>query len=148
MARFRICDSSYNFSYTNVPTSDNSCSQTLNATEGMNVPFDTRLLFGEQGDCHCIEEVTVLRVRKDRSNDVGTIVYSCDETRHNCNSTREFVVSRGSQKPYDFSLVLQSVEMSNSGMYFVEVEVKQPGLSSVRRFWKIFHLRIDPGEFI
>ena len=113
----------------------------------MSVTFDTRLLFGEQGDCQCIEEVTVLRVRKFTADDPNQIVFFCDE-RRSCHSKEGFVVRRGSEQPYDFSLVLQSVNMSSNGMYFVEVEVRQPGLSSVRKFWKIFQLTVSPGENI
>ena len=146
VARFKTCDSATVSQYTNIPTVDNSCSQNLSVTEGMSVTFDTRLQFGEQGSCQCIEEIQVLRVRKDQSN-ARTFEYTCAETGSNCNNKSGFVVNRaGSEQPYDFSLVLSSVTMSDSGRYYVEVEVMEPGLTSVRRFWKIFQLSIGPGE--
>ena len=143
LARFRTCDSNFSFEYTLIPTTENSCSQSLHVAEGENVELDTRLQFGRGGDCQCIEEVTLLRVRKIYFN--GPPSFGCDERREYCISNEEFVVSRGSEQPYNFSLVLLSVDVSSSTVYYVEVEVKQPGLGSRRRFWKIFLLN-EPGD--
>ena len=147
MARFRTCDSDYSFEYTLVPTDGNSCSQDLNRTEGQEVIFDTRLQFGEQGDCQCIEEVTLFRLRRNYPNVDSEIVFICDERAQNCVNKSGYVVRRETgQRLYDFSLVLPSADLSSSGRYYVEVEVKQPGqpgVTSVRRFWKIFELTVN-----
>ena len=113
-------------------------------TEGEDAEFDTRLQFGQGGDCQCIEEVTLLRVRQGSAN--GELEFFCDWTRGNCNDKGGFVV-RGAAAgglPYNFSLVLPSVTMSNRGMYYVEVEVKQPRVSTSRRFWKIINVTVNP----
>ena len=117
-------------------------------TEGQEVIFDTRLQFGEQGDCECIEEVTLLRLRRNQFNDDDQITFFCDETTNNCVNKSGYVVRRETgQRLYNFSLVLPSADLSSSGRYYAEVEVKQPGVTSVRRFWKIFNLTINPGKY-
>ena len=151
MARFRTCDSDYSFEYTLVPTDGNSCSQDLNRTEGQEVIFDTRLQFGDQGDCQCIEEVTLLRLRRNYPNVDSEIVFICDERNQNCvNKSGYIVIRQSGQRLYDFSLVLPSANLNSGGRYYMEVEVKQPGqpgVSTVRRFWKIFQLTINPGRY-
>ena len=140
LAHFRTCESNFSFAYTQVPTLENSCSQNVNVTEGEPVTLDTRLLFGERGYCQCIEDITLFRVR--RAFDSPPI-FGCNEVVKNCNTSEGFIVSRGSEQPYDFSLMLTSVTMSS--IYYVEVEARQPGLGSRRRFWKIFDVTVYPG---
>ena len=110
-------------------------------TEGEDAEFDTRLLFDRGGDCQCIEGVTLLRVREDSAN--GNLRFFCDERIENCNDKEGFVVRGASELPYDFSLVLKSVNTSNSGRYYVEVEVMEPRVSSTRRFWKIINVTVN-----
>ena len=114
----------------------------------MSVTFDTRLQFGEGGSCQCIEEVLHLGLRKFTADDPNQIIFACDEGRGSCNNKSGFVVNRASDQPYDFSLVLPSVTMSDSGVYYVEVGVQQPGLTLVRSLWKIFQLTVSPGEYL
>ena len=136
------CESNFSFEYTLVPTTENSCSQNVNVTEGEDAELDTRLLFDEGGDCQCIEEVTLLRVKKDSAE--SNPRFFCNERNGNCSDKEEFVVRGASGLPYDFSYVLKSVDMSNSGRYYVEVEVMQPRVSSTRRFWKIINVTVNP----
>ena len=117
-------------------------------TEGERVTLDTRLLFGERGYCQCIQEVTLLRVKRGSYSSLP--IFNCAEVGNNCNNTvingEEFIVERSlSGQPYDFSLVLPPVDMSS--IYYVEVEVMQPGVTSRPRFWKIFNVTVYPGEF-
>ena len=116
-------------------------------TEGRDVTFDIRLWYNRSGQCQCIEEVTLLRIKKE--NYSNSPIFNCDEVEENCQNKSGFIVERETateSTPYNFFLVLPSVTVSNSGMYFVEIEVKQPGFTATRRFWKIFQLIVNSAH--
>ncbi len=126
-------------------SSSNSCYEELNATEGR-VTLDTRIMYSPGGCCNCREDINIFTIRLGSPTN-PTIFYNCDDTPDSdCPANERVVVNRQSTLFYDFKVELQLNESDIAQLIYVASEVRQPGRSDFRYFWKIFSVTVHQGE--
>ena len=150
LARFAMCDPTdppiqYSYTQSSLISGSNSCYQKLNVTEGR-ITLDTRIMYSPGGCCNCREEIIRFAIFK------GAVtppeLYVCDDTPDSdCPNKNGVVVNRHSNLFYDFSIELQLDANDTAQLIYVEIEVDQPMLSNFRRFWKVFDVTVNQGEY-
>ena len=118
----------------------------LSVEDGGDVSFDATVIHTPGGSCGFQQEITHVRLKK--LNPAFGVdddqLLSCATSKVSCGDSR-VSLSRGNDPGYEFVFTLTGANISDSGMYKVEVEVVHPGTGSAsdkNLIIKMFHLNV------
>ena len=128
------------------PGSSATCASNLSVVDGDDASFDATIIHTPGGSCRFQQEIMYVRLKKLNPEfyiDDEVLLY-CDTSSENlmpCGNSR-VSLSRGNDPGYEFVFTLTGANVSDFGMYKVEVEVRHPRTGSNDKIIKMFHLNV------
>ena len=119
----------------------------LTVEDGGSVRFDATVIHTPGGSCRFRQNITNIRLKKiNLEFDIeDEVLVSCSigKSSETCSKVNSRVsLSRGNDPGYEFIFTLTGANVSDFGMYKVEVEVCHPRTGSNDEIIKMFHLNV------
>ena len=134
--------------FASCPQAGSSASCASNSTslfveDGGDVSFDATVIHTHGGSCSFRQEIRYIRLKKLNltfGND--DLLLSCDTSLDQTCGNSRVSLSRGKKPGYEFVFMLTGANITDSGTYKVEVEVRHPMSNSDSSITKMFHLNV------
>ena len=135
--------------FASCPQAGSSASCASNATslfveDGGDISFDATVIHTHGGSCGFRQEITHVRLKKLNLafGDDDDLLLSCDTSSDQTCGNSRVSLSRGKKPGYEFVFMLTGANITDSGTYKVEVEVRHPRSNSDSSITKMFHLNV------